>query len=42
MCTILHDGKWCVGMSCRFDVVGILGEAGDEIQLYRNAFDYKG
>lgn len=30
------------GCSCRFDVVGILGENGDEIQLYRNAFDYKG
>ena len=34
------NGVW--GCPCRFDVVGILGEAGDEIQLYRNAFDYKG
>ena len=41
MCTLLHDGKWW-GCPCRFDVVGILGEADDEIRLYRNAFDYKG
>ena len=34
------NGVW--GCPCRFDVVGILGEAGDEIQLYRNALDYKG
>ena len=34
------NGVW--GCPCRFDVVGILGEADDEIRLYRNAFDYKG
>lgn len=37
---ITVNGVW--GCPCRFDVVGILGEAGDEIRLYRNAFDYKG
>lgn len=37
---MMVNGVW--GCPCRFDVVGILGEAGDEIQLYRNAFDYKG